>query len=167
MTPPGAYWVLVTTFLEADVADATPQRLLTEYFQERASTFPQAQGSYRTAFPDARQFVPPQGVFLLVLDDGGAAIGCGGIRRLPGTPRTRYEVKHLWLAPSARGRGLGRQLLAELERRADAFGAAEVVVDTNDSLAAAGGLYRSSGYESIPAYNDNPNATTWYRKALG
>lgn len=157
----------MTTFIEADVADATPQRLLTEYFQERARTFPQAQGSYRTAFPDPTQFVPPQGVFLLVLDDSGAAIGCGGIRRLHGTPHSRYEVKHLWLDPTARGTGLGRQLLTELERRAAAFGATEVVLDTNDSLAAAGGLYRSSGYESIEPYNDNPNATTWYRKRLG
>lgn len=156
----------MTTFIEADVTDVTPQRLLTEYFQERASTFPQAQGSYRTAFPDATQFVSPQGVFLLVLDESGAAIGCGGIRRLQGAPHTRYEVKHLWLDPRARGAGLGRRLLAELERRAAAFGAADVVLDTNDSLAAAGGLYRSSGYESIPAYNDNPNATTWYRKSL-
>lgn len=148
------------------MTDATPQRLLTEYFQERARTFPQAQGSYRTAFPDAAQFVPPQGAFLLVLDDGGAAIGCGGIRRLHGTPHTRYEVKHLWLNPRTRGTGLGRQLLTELERRAATFGAAEVVLDTNDSLAAAGGLYRSSGYESVVAYNANPNATHWYRKSL-
>jgi len=40
------------------------------------------------------------------------------------------------------------------------------VLDTNDSLEAAAGLYRSSGFESVPAYNDNPNATTWYRKRL-
>ena len=33
-------------------------------------------------------------------------------------------------------------------------------------LEAAGELYRTSGYETIDAYNDNPNATDWYRKAL-
>lgn len=156
----------MTTFIEADVSDATPQRLLTDYFRERARTFPQAQGSYRTSFPDPAQFVPPHGVFLLVLDESGAAVGCGGIRRLHGSPQARYEVKHLWLNPGARGAGHGRALLAELERRAAAFGAGDVVLDTNDSLEAAGGLYRSSGYETIPAYNDNPNATHWYRKVL-
>jgi hypothetical protein len=40
------------------------------------------------------------------------------------------------------------------------------VLDTNASLAAAGGLYRSSGYVDIPPYNENPNATNWYLKTL-
>ena len=55
-------------------------------------------------------------------------------------------------------------MLARLERRALALGATEFVLDTNASLEAAAGLYRSSGYDTIPAYNDNPNATDWYRK---
>ena len=42
----------------------------------------------------------------------------------------------------------------------------EIVLDTNDSLAAAGGLYRSAGYATIEPYNANPNATTWYGKAV-
>jgi ribosomal protein S18 acetylase RimI-like enzyme len=78
----------------------------------------------------------------------------------------RYEVKHLWIQPHLRGRGIGKALLAELERRATEFGASEVVLDTNAALVEAGGLYRSSGYTEVPPYNDNPNATHWYRKAL-
>jgi GNAT superfamily N-acetyltransferase len=78
----------------------------------------------------------------------------------------RFEVKHLWVDPAARGAGLGRQLLAELERWAIGFGATEAVLDTNASLTAAAGLYHSSGYRSIPPYNDNPNATNWYSKQL-
>ena len=57
-------------------------------------------------------------------------------------------------------------LLEELERRARAFGAAEVVLDTNASLEAAGGLYRSSGYAETEPYNDNQNATHWFIKQL-
>jgi ribosomal protein S18 acetylase RimI-like enzyme len=83
------------------------------------------------------------------------------------TGRERYEVKHLWLAPVARGRGAGRRLLDELERRAVGFGARELVLDTNASLAAAGGLYRSSGFTEIEPYNENPNATHWYGKRVG
>ncbi|HEY8590669.1 MAG TPA: PadR family transcriptional regulator, partial [Naasia sp.] len=60
----------------------------------------------------------------------------------------------------------GRLLLAKLERRAAGFGARTVVLDTNASLEAAGGLYRSSGYTAVEPYNDNPNATHWYRKQL-
>jgi GNAT superfamily N-acetyltransferase len=62
--------------------------------------------------------------------------------------------------------GVGRALLAELERRALALGATELVLDTNDSLEAAGSLYRSSGFEPSEPYNGNPNATAWFRKSL-
>jgi GNAT superfamily N-acetyltransferase len=147
--------------------------MLTAYFAERAAGFPAEQGAYRPTFPDDASFTPPDGVFLIVDDDvegaGTEAIGCGGIRRIdpdPATGLVRYEVKHLWLADAARGRGAGRALLVELERRAREFGAQELVLDTNASLTAAGGLYRSSGFTEIEPYNDNPNATTWFAKRL-
>ena len=40
------------------------------------------------------------------------------------------------------------------------------MLDTNASLESAAALYRRSGYVSIAPYNDNPNATNWYRKTL-
>lgn len=150
-------------FRETDVTDADAHTLLAEYFAERERTFPSA-GGYRTTFPSAAQFDPPAGVFLVVTDADGARLGCGGIRRLE--PVTRYEVKHLYLRPEARGLGAGRALLAELERRAALLGADEVVLDTNASLEAAGNLYRSAGYVQIEPYNDNPNATHWFAKGL-
>ena len=160
-------------FRDVSVTDAGALTLLTQYFSDRRSSFPSAQGSYRTTMPSPEQFLPPRGVFLLVSEDkaeqAAVFVGCGGIRRLEDSPAggVRFEIKHLWLQDHVRGRGWGRALLGELERRALAFGAAEVVLDTNASLEAAGSLYRSAGYESIPPYNDNPNATNWYRKPLG
>ncbi|WAC66274.1 hypothetical protein OVA14_00250 [Agrococcus sp. SL85] len=47
------------------------------------------------------------------------------------------------------------------------LGADEVVLDTNRSLEAANGLYASRGYAAIEPYNDNPNATSWFRKPVG
>lgn len=170
------------------MTDALAHELLTEYFSYRAETFPTPSG-YVTTFPTPEQFTEPQGVFLVIEADPGLgadlepdvgpgaaaeastvgaqpraiALGCGGIRQLePG----RVEVKHLWVRPEGRGAGLGRQLLSELERRAREWGATELVLDTNESLAAAGGLYRSSGFEPCEPYNDNSNATTWYLKTL-
>jgi GNAT superfamily N-acetyltransferase len=75
-------------------------------------------------------------------------------------------VKHLYLRPSARGSGLGRALLEGLEQHAARLGATEVVLDTNARLEAAQQLYRSSGYVEVQPYNDNPNATHWFRKGL-
>ena len=56
--------------------------------------------------------------------------------------------------------------MLDLERRARAFGAAELVLDTHHTLEAAGRLYEASGFVVIDPYNDNPNATRWYAKAL-
>ncbi|HEY6800448.1 MAG TPA: GNAT family N-acetyltransferase [Agromyces sp.] len=155
-------------FRAVDVTSTEALELLDAYFAERAAGFPTAQGEYRPTYPTSAAFTPPAGVFLLVVDDDGV-IGCGGVRRIepnPDTLDTRYEVKHLWLTPPSRGRGAGRRLLDELERRAVGFGAVELVLDTNASLEAAGGLYRSSGFTEIAPYNANPNATHWYGKRL-
>lgn len=137
----------------------TADELLGEYFTSRELGMP----GYRTFRPDPALFVPPAGLFLVAEVDG-AAIGCGGIRMLA---PDRGEVKHLWVRPPARGTGLGRALLTELERRAADLGATEIVLDTNARLAAAQALYRSSGYVDVEPYNDNPNATHWFRKWVG
>jgi GNAT superfamily N-acetyltransferase len=176
-------------FTPVSVTDAGALKLLTQYFSDRETSFPSAQGTYRTTFPEPEQFLPPRGVFLLVgatpaettaesahSEDRGRAtdaagltyVGCGGIRRIEDSPdgAVRYEVKHLFLQPHTRGRRWGKLLLAELERRARELGADELVLDTNSSLEAAGVLYQKAGFVDIPPYNDNPNATNWYLKRL-
>jgi ribosomal protein S18 acetylase RimI-like enzyme len=154
-------------FVEAPVTDPTAHALITEYFDYRASTFPEGQ-TYQPTLPFAGDFAPPRGVFLLLIDDDGTAVGCGGVRLLgvAAGGGSVFEVKHLWVQPHTRGRGLGRRLLDELERRAAAFGARDLVLDTNRSLTAANALYRGAGWFEIDAYNQNPNATNWYAKVL-
>ena len=146
----------------ASPADDDAHELLSDYFGMRTETFPDGLGAYHTVFPDPAQFAPPAGVFL-VIDDEFGAVGCGGGRVL--APH-RAGGKHLYLRARARGKGWGRELLAELEARAVGLGARQIVLDTNASLEAAQGLYRSTGYEDIAPYNDNPNATNWFAKRL-
>lgn len=146
--------------------DPRSQALLTAYFAMRGEAFPQGQ-TYRPVFPAAPVFTPPAGVFLVLVDDEGRDAGCGGIRRVDdGLLGIRYEVKHLYVDPSARGRGWGRVLLEGLEERARAWDAAELVLDTHHTLEAAGALYARSGFATTAPYNDNPNATRWYAKRL-
>ncbi|WP_344061555.1 GNAT family N-acetyltransferase [Microbacterium pumilum] len=148
-----------------DAPDA--HALLAEYFASRERGFAHQNVVYTTAFPDPSLFEPPAGVFLIVEDDSGAPVGCGGIRLIAdGANGRRYEVKHLYLRPETRGRGWGRLLLDDLERRAVDFGAHELVLDTHHSLEAAARLYANSGFVEIPRYNDNPNASRWYGKDL-
>ena len=155
------------TLRESAVDAPDAHELLAEYFRARTAGFADQDVVYTTTFPQAAAFTPPAGVFVIVDDDDGRAVGCGGIRLIAAGPHgTRYEVKHLYLRPETRGRGWGRLLLDDLESRAQALGAAELVLDTHHSLEAAGALYARSGFTSIEPYNDNPNATVWLRKVI-
>src|SRR3954453_17837927 len=68
---------------------------------------------------EAPMFVPPDGVFLVIRDDDGSAIACGGVARYD---ETRGGGRRMYVGPEARGRGLGRRLLVELEGQARALG---------------------------------------------
>lgn len=150
--------------------------LLDAYLDEREATFPSAQGSYSRKRTPAVEFTAPNGVFVVaydVDDDGSVPVGCGGLRRIPTRPDddgdpadgddVRFEVKHVYVSPAGRGRGVATAVMDALERTARDLGATSVVLDTNDSLVAAGAMYRSRGYERTAAFNENPNATAWYR----
>lgn len=153
------------SFLPTRTDDPDAARLLAEYFHSRELGFTTHPGGYVIRPPDPDHFEPPAGVFLLVQDDTGRAVGCGGVRRIADLDRrVTYEVKHVWIEEDARGRGWSRLLMAELEQRAAALGADVIVLDTNESLEAAQHLYRTSGYREVPAYNANKNATHWFRK---
>jgi GNAT superfamily N-acetyltransferase len=98
---------------------------------------------------EAHMFEPPDGVFLLLRDDDGRALGCGGVCRFD---ETRAELKRMYVVPEGRGRGLGRRLLEELELAASALGYRGVVLETGERQPEAIGLYASAGYEPIPCY---------------
>ena len=98
---------------------------------------------------EAPMFVPPDGVFLVIRDEEGRAVACGGIAR---HDATRGEVKRMYVVPEARGRGLGRRLLVELEEQARSLGYTALVLETGDRQPQALGLYASSGFERIPCY---------------
>ena len=51
----------------------------------------------------------------------------------------------MWVASDARGLGLGRRLLAELERLAREAGVSVLRLETNRALAEAQALYRGDG----------------------
>lgn len=140
--------------------------LLDAYLDEREATFPSAQGSYARKRTPAAEFTPPNGAFVVAYD-GGLPVGCGGLRRIPDDgDDVRFEVKHVFVTPAGRGRGVATAVMDALEADAVRLGATAVVLDTNDSLLAAGAMYRSRGYQRVDPFNANPNATAWYRKPV-
>ncbi|WP_026328300.1 bifunctional helix-turn-helix transcriptional regulator/GNAT family N-acetyltransferase [Streptomyces sulphureus] len=112
--------------------------------------------------PDPAELRPPRGLFL-VARLHGEPVGCAGLKLPTGAPA---EIKRLWVSPGARGLGLARRLLSELEERAARDGSDVVRLDTNKALEAATCLYRSSGYTEVPAFNDEPYAHHWFEKRL-
>ncbi len=68
--------------------------------------------------------------------------------------------------PRARGLGLGRRFLTELEERAGRAGHTVLRLDTNRALTAAIGLYRAAGFREVPAFNDEPYADHWFEKDI-
>jgi GNAT superfamily N-acetyltransferase len=76
--------------------------------------FDQAVGA--TALP--HEVRPPAGQFFVIYLRG-EPIGCGAVKHNPGAPT---EIKRMWIAPAARGLGLGRRLLEDLEACALASG---------------------------------------------
>lgn len=113
-----------------------------------------------SAEPD--ELVPPAGA-LLIARLRGQAIGCGALKFHGRAPA---ELKRMWIAPEARGLGLGRRLLQELERHARQAGVRLVRLETNRALKEAIHLYRSSGYREVPAFNSEPYAHHWFEKKL-
>jgi DNA-binding MarR family transcriptional regulator/GNAT superfamily N-acetyltransferase len=119
----------------------------------------------RTSLPaDRHELIAPNGAFVVAYLDG-TPVGCGAVKHPPGA--TAAEIKRMWVAPQARGLGLGRRLLEELEGRALANGASTARLETNDVLVEALGMYRSAGYEEVPAFNDEPFGDHWFAKRLG
>jgi GNAT superfamily N-acetyltransferase len=149
------------TIEPADPRSAEVDALLTAYVEEMQATFDYA--PERGMPTTAADFDPGRGRFLVVRDDDGTALGCGGVRLLD--PATA-EVKRMWLHPSGRGHGLGRALLAALEQAAVDLGASRGVLDTFDVLGPAMALYRKAGWLEVPAYNENRQATHWFAKDL-
>ena len=99
----------------------------------------------------------------LVASLRGEPIGCGGLKFHGDEPT---ELKRMWVAESARGLGIGRRLLIELESRATAAGSRVLRLETNKALTEAIALYRSTGYREVDAFNDLPYADYWFEKRL-
>jgi GNAT superfamily N-acetyltransferase len=102
-------------------------------------------------------FVPPEGRYVLVYLDG-EPVAMGGWRRheaardgpVPGSRPA--EIKRMYVTPRARGRGLARALLADLECSAGEAGCDLMVLETGRVQPEALALYRSAGYVDIAPF---------------
>jgi GNAT superfamily N-acetyltransferase len=145
-----------------DPADPAARACLRAYVEELGRRFDAGFDPARSLPAADHEMTPPAGVFL-VATLHSEAVGCGGLKFHDGAPA---EVKRMWVAPAARGLGLGRRLLTELESQAAAHRVTVLRLETNGSLAEAISLYRSSGYQEVAAFSGEPYAHHWFEKTL-
>ena len=158
--------LLTTAMVEirpVDPADPDARSCIRSYFAEldrrSESGFDPAEGIQA----EPHELRPPAGV-LLVGYLRSEPIGCGAVKHHDDAPS---EIKRMWVSESARGLGIGRRLLTELETWAARRGARTLRLETNRALTEAIALYRSAGYLEVPAFNDEPFADHWFEKRLG
>jgi GNAT superfamily N-acetyltransferase/DNA-binding MarR family transcriptional regulator len=144
-----------------DPATQDAQLCLSRYFAELNTRFETGFEAAPALAVALHDLAAPAGMFLIARLRG-EPIGCGGLILYPDAPL----IKRMWVAPAARGLGLGRRLLRELERLARETGARTIRLDTNRVLHEAIRLYRSAGYREVPRFSDEPYAHHWFEKAL-
>jgi len=105
---------------------------------------------------------PPGGAFVVGFEDD-VPVCCGGLKALPDGA---CEIKKMFVAEDARGRGVARALLVELERLARELGYAIVRLDTGPRQTRAQRMYERAGYDAIENFNANPVATFFGEKRL-
>ncbi len=90
--------------------------------------------------------------FLVARTSDGAAVGCGAILLSRETSLITAELKRMWVAPGARGTGLGKRLLSELETTAFKEGATIIRLETGINQPEAIQLYNSAGYHACDPF---------------
>jgi ribosomal-protein-alanine acetyltransferase len=103
----------------------------------------------------------------LVADGGGAVLGYAIAERR--RTSTAARLTSIAVAPDGAGRGVGKRLLAAIEREAAAAGSARMRLEVRDDNRAARNLYETTGYrlvETIEDYYEDGSAAHRYEKAL-
>ncbi len=157
--------ILNASLVKIAVADPTSpdaRWCFEQYFAELGERFEAGFDPTLSISAQAHELMLPAGL-LLVAHLREEPIGCGALKLHENAPG---EIKRMWVAPRARGLGLGRRLLEALERSAREVGVAVLHLETNRTLIEAIQLYRDCGYQEVEAFNNEPYAHYWFEKRL-
>ncbi|MER5864120.1 GNAT family N-acetyltransferase [Kitasatospora sp. NPDC002040] len=124
--------------------DPLTEPLVRELTHEYVTRYGPGGRQEMSRFP-AAEFEPPDGLLLLLLEDGEPVAGGAYRRHGEGTA----ELKRMWTHSAHRRRGLARRVLAELERAAEAAGYRRIHLTTGPRQPEAKGLYLATGYTPL------------------
>jgi GNAT superfamily N-acetyltransferase len=130
------------------IASATAARMIAALNDELSALYPETGANHFRL--DTEEVLEGRGAFLLAVRRG-RPVGCGAIRRLD---EHTAEIKRMYVAPEARGAGVGRAVLRALEGEARQLGVTRIVLETGERQLRALALYESSGFVQIPAWGE-------------
>ncbi len=136
------------TTRRADLTAEVSRALISDLNAELSALYPEP-GATHFAL-DPAEVSEGRGAFL-ILSRGDTPVGCGAVRLLDAETG---ELKRMYVAPAARGEGLGRRLVEALEAEARALGARRLVLETGTRQIAAIALYERTGFRPIPLYGE-------------
>lgn len=95
-----------------------------------------------------------KGLPYLVAEEDGRVLGFAYCQWFKPRPAYRYSAEDsIYLHPDAAGRGLGKQLLAELARQAEAVGIRKLIAVIGDSANAGSiGVHRALGFSAVGTF---------------
>jgi putative acetyltransferase len=99
-----------------------------------------------------------------VVEDRGQIVGTSAYYPITRGEKA-VEIRKMYLLPIARGQGLGRYLLGELERSIVARGYREIWIETASVLKEAVQLYETSGYQPATGV-ETPRCDRVYVKSI-
>ena len=85
-----------------------------------------------------------------IVEQNGIVLGGGGIAPFAGSAE-RCELRKVFLSSTARGLGIGRQLVAHCLQFAREMGYQQCYLDTLHTMSGAIALYEKLGFEHLPA----------------
>ncbi|MBS8226197.1 GNAT family N-acetyltransferase [Vannielia litorea] len=143
---------------------------MSEIIVERADPrHPEAEALLKQSHALMQSLFPPEDNFFLDIDAlaapgilfftakaEGRVVGTGALAVKAGYG----EVKSMFTAEAARGRGVAGKVLAALEAEARALGLGWLRLETGNSLEAAHRVYRAAGFLERGPFGDYPEAAS-------
>ena len=90
-----------------------------------------------------------KGAFYFVAENENSILGGSGIYPTPGLPDGCIELVKIYLNNTARGKGLGKQLMQVCIDKAKDFGFTSIYLETMPELSSAIGLYENMGFKKL------------------
>jgi GNAT superfamily N-acetyltransferase len=145
----------MTTTVEirrTDIRSAVASELIGALNAELMARYPEPGANHFQL--DADEVAAGRGGFFVAYR-GDYPVGCGAVRRVE--PLVA-EIKRMYVAPEARGVGVGRQILDALETEARLLGVSRLVLETGPRQPEAVTLYSRAGFSHIPLFGEYLNS---------